>query len=55
MKRHEAPEKALQALFQIDVGHIPPVEALANVAGSSEADPFLRQLVLVGVYHQEEI
>ncbi|AMX82943.1 N utilization substance protein B [Geobacillus subterraneus] len=55
MKRHEAREKALQVLFQIDVGHIPPDEALGNVAGSGEVDPFLRQLVFGVVEHQEEI
>lgn len=55
MKRHEAREKALQALFQIDVGRIPPEEALQNVMGSEEADSFLRQLVFGVTEHQEEI
>jgi len=55
MKRHEAREKALQALFQIDVGHIPPEEALGNVAGSGEVDSFLHQLVFGVVEHQGEI
>lgn len=55
MKRHEAREKALQALFQIDVGRIPPEEALQNVMGGEEADSFLRQLVFGVAEHQEEI
>jgi transcription antitermination protein NusB len=55
MKRHEAREKALQALFQVDVGHIPPEEALQNVTGDKEVDPFLRQLVMGVTEHQEEI
>lgn len=55
MKRHEAREKALQALFQIDVGRIPPEEALQNVADGEEADSFLRQLVFGVTEHREEI
>ncbi|ABO67675.1 transcription antitermination factor NusB [Geobacillus thermodenitrificans] len=55
MKRHEAREKALQALFQIDVGHIPPDEAIGNVTGSGEVDPFLRQLVFDVIEHRAEI
>ncbi|BBW95650.1 MULTISPECIES: transcription antitermination factor NusB [Geobacillus] len=55
MKRHEAREKALQALFQIDVGRIAPEEALANVIGEEEVDPFLRRLVMGVVEHREEI
>jgi N utilization substance protein B len=55
MKRHEAREKALQALFQVDVGHIPPNEALQNVTEGKEADPFLRQLVYGVMEHQQEI
>jgi N utilization substance protein B len=55
MKRHEAREKALQALFQIDVGRIPPEEALQNVTGGEETDSFLRQLVFGVTEHQEEI
>ncbi|MGG3916616.1 transcription antitermination factor NusB [Parageobacillus thermoglucosidasius] len=55
MKRHEAREKALQALFQIDVGRIPPEEALQNVMGGEEADSFLRQFVFGVTEHQEEI
>ncbi|EZP76091.1 transcription antitermination protein NusB [Parageobacillus genomosp. 1] len=55
MKRHEAREKALQALFQVDVGRIPPDEALQNVTEGKAADPFLQQLVYGVVEHQQEI
>ncbi|ANB57651.1 transcription antitermination factor NusB [Anoxybacillus sp. B7M1] len=56
MKRHTAREKALQALFQIDVGHIEPEEAIQNVIKKEEeADPFLRQLVFGVMEHQTEI
>jgi transcription antitermination protein NusB len=55
MKRHTAREKALQALFQADVGGIDPQEAIKNVVEGEEADPFLRQIVLGVVEHQEEI
>lgn len=55
MKRHTAREKALQALFQIDVGRIEPEEAMQNVVDGGEIDPFFRQLVLGVVEHQAEI
>ncbi len=55
MKRHTAREKALQALFQIDVGHIAPEEAIRNVVNEDEIDPFLQQLVFGVVEHQTEI
>ncbi|ANB59700.1 transcription antitermination factor NusB [Anoxybacteroides amylolyticum] len=55
MKRHTAREKALQALFQIDVGRIEPEEAMQNIVAGEENDPFFRQLVLGVVEHQEEI
>ncbi|MBA2873418.1 transcription antitermination factor NusB [Thermaerobacillus caldiproteolyticus] len=55
MKRHAAREKALQALFQIDVGRITPEEAVQNVVHEEEVDPFLQQLVFGVVEHQEEI
>jgi N utilization substance protein B len=55
MKRHTAREKALQALFQVDVGGIDPQEAINNVVGEEEIDSFLQQLVFWVVNHQEEI
>ncbi|AKS38862.1 antitermination protein NusB [Anoxybacillus gonensis] len=54
MKRHTAREKALQALFQIDVGGIEPHAAIANVA-EEETDPFMEMLVFGVVEHQKEI
>ncbi|WP_110111274.1 transcription antitermination factor NusB [Bacillus sp. CGMCC 1.16541] len=55
MKRRTAREKALQALFQYDLGQIDPVEAIQNVAPQQEMDGFLKQLVLGTVEHKEEI
>jgi transcription antitermination protein NusB len=55
MKRHTAREKALQALFQVDVGGIDPQEALRNVVEGEEIDPFLRQLVEGVIDNQAEI
>jgi len=54
MKRHTAREKALQALFQIDVGGIEPHEAVANVI-EEETDPFMEMLVFGVVKYQKEI
>ena len=54
MKRHTAREKALQALFQIDVGDIEPHAAIANVV-ETETDPFMETLVFGVVEHQKEI
>ncbi|WP_163149938.1 transcription antitermination factor NusB [Anoxybacillus sp. MB8] len=54
MKRHTAREKALQALFQIDVGGIEPHAAIVNVA-EEETDPFMEMLVFGVVEHQKEI
>ena len=45
MKRREAREKALQALFQIDVGKVEREQAIEHVVEESEADPYLVQLV----------
>jgi transcription antitermination protein NusB len=53
MKRRTAREKALQALFQVDVSKTDPEEAIKNV--SEKDDPFLRQLVLGTVEHLSEI
>ena len=47
MKRRLAREKALQALFQIDMSGIEPAVALENVLEEEEeADDFLRELVI---------
>ncbi|WP_027407746.1 transcription antitermination factor NusB [Anoxybacteroides tepidamans] len=55
MNRHTAREKALQALFQIDVGRIEPEQAIRSVVNEGEEDPFLRQLVFGVIEHQAEI
>lgn len=46
MKRREAREKALQALFQIDMSDIPPEDALRNVVSEGQSDEFLRDLIV---------
>lgn len=45
MKRREAREKALQALFQIDVGKVERDQAIEHVVDEIEADPYLIKLV----------
>lgn len=45
MKRREAREKALQALFQIDVGKVERDQAIEHVVEEIEADPYLIKLV----------
>lgn len=55
MNRRLAREKALQALFQIEVGKAGPEEALENVTDEGTADPFLHDLVTRTVEHLEDI
>lgn len=55
MKRRTAREKALQALFQYDLGQAEPMEAIQNVVETEEIDPFLQKLVMGTVEHLEEI
>ncbi|WP_078545827.1 transcription antitermination factor NusB [Litchfieldia alkalitelluris] len=55
MKRRTAREKALQALFQIDVGDSDPREAIESVLEEGPGDDFLNQLVFGVVEHKEEI
>lgn len=46
MKRHTAREKALQALFQMHISEVDPLEAIQNVLEEDEhVDDFLHQLV----------
>ncbi|WP_040228704.1 transcription antitermination factor NusB [Bhargavaea cecembensis] len=44
MKRHEAREKAMQTLFQLDNTEMSPQEAMRHIVGE-ETDPFYEQLV----------
>ncbi|MCA1054778.1 transcription antitermination factor NusB [Rossellomorea aquimaris] len=55
MKRRVAREKALQALFQIDMSGIEPQEALVNVVDGEEVDAFLEGLVLGFMENKEKI
>ena len=55
MKRRVAREKALQALFQIDMSSIEPEEALSNVLEEEKMDAYLQQLVLGFIEHQDSI
>ncbi|RBP02591.1 transcription antitermination factor NusB [Rossellomorea aquimaris] len=56
MKRRVAREKALQALFQIDMSGIEPDVALTNVLEEDqEMDAYLQQLVLGFIENQERI
>ncbi|WP_226673103.1 transcription antitermination factor NusB [Rossellomorea aquimaris] len=55
MKRRVAREKALQALFQIDMSGIEPDVALTNVLEEEKMDAYLQQLVLGFIENQERI
>ncbi|KLV30298.1 transcription antitermination factor NusB [Priestia megaterium] len=55
MKRHTARQKALQALFQHDLGQTEPMEAIGNVVQNEKSDQFLESLVLGVTEHQQEI
>ena len=55
MNRRKAREKAIQVLFQIDVGKHTAEDALENVLEGQETDPFLKQLIDKTLEHLEEI
>ncbi|MEI2666561.1 transcription antitermination factor NusB [Rossellomorea sp. LJF3] len=56
MKRRVAREKALQALFQIDMSGIEPKVALRNVLEEEEKmDAYLEQIVLGFIENQERV
>ncbi len=55
MKRRVAREKALQALFQIDMSGIEPETALTNVLEEEMMDAYLQNLVLGFIENQEKI
>ncbi|MEK3890783.1 transcription antitermination factor NusB [Bacillus sp. FSL K6-3431] len=55
MKRRIAREKALQAMYQIDMSEADPAEALKNVLEDESPDPFLQKLVEGTVANLEEI
>ena len=55
MKRRTAREKALQALFQIDVSNTDPSLAIEHVLEGEKGDEYLSNLVIGVVEHKEEI
>lgn len=55
MKRHEAREKALQALFQIDMNEMDANEAINNILDGELSDSFLTELVTGTIQHLAEI
>ncbi|MGD6841400.1 transcription antitermination factor NusB [Bacillus infantis] len=55
MKRRTAREKALQALFQIDVSQADPSEAIDHVLEGEESDDYLTLLVTGVLENKEEI
>ncbi|MGV3489287.1 MAG: transcription antitermination factor NusB [Tuberibacillus sp.] len=54
MNRRQAREKAIQALFQIEVGGTSPDEAIENVT-EGKSDPFLNELVHQTYRHLDEV
>lgn len=55
MKRRTAREKALQALFQIDVSSADPGQAIEHVLEGAATDPYLERIVYGVVEHVNEI
>jgi transcription antitermination protein NusB len=55
MKRRTARERALQALFQIDVSNTDPASAIEHVLEGESGDDYLTRLVLGVVEQKEEI
>lgn len=55
MKRRVAREKALQALYQIDLSDIPVDDAIENVLDGEEQNDFLQALVVHTVENLDEI
>ncbi|MBG0917295.1 transcription antitermination factor NusB [Exiguobacterium sp. SRB7LM] len=55
MKRHEAREKAIQTLFQIEVSKLEVDEAIEFALDGAESDPFYEQLVTGTLEHIEDI
>lgn len=55
MKRRTAREKALQALFQIDMSEANPADAIIHVLEEEKSDEYLTNLVSGVVDHKEKI
>jgi len=55
MKRRTAREKALQALFQIDIGKNDTMEAYKYSLDGNEEDAYLKQLIFGTIEHLNDI
>ncbi|WHY65654.1 transcription antitermination factor NusB [Neobacillus sp. SuZ13] len=55
MKRRTAREKALQALFQIDISNTEPSDAIEHVLEGEAGDDYLTRLVLGVIEQKAEI
>lgn len=55
MKRRTAREKALQALFQMDINESAPEEAISHVLEGQQSDEYLTGLVMGVLQHKESI
>ena len=55
MKRRTAREKALQAIFQIDMNETPPNEAIEYVLNGESPDEYLEKLVVGIIEKRTEI
>ncbi|GGH79530.1 N utilization substance protein B [Pullulanibacillus pueri] len=55
MNRRKAREKAIQVLFQIDVGKHSARDALESALDGQKSDPFLENLVNQSLEHLDEI
>jgi transcription antitermination protein NusB len=55
MKRRIAREKALQAIFQIDMNETSPQEAIQYVLNGEPSDKYLEKLVVGVTEHREDI
>ncbi|MEL3961611.1 transcription antitermination factor NusB [Lysinibacillus endophyticus] len=55
MKRHDAREKAVQVLFQLDNTDLTLQEAIGHILNEEESDAFFEQLVYGVTEHLQEI
>lgn len=55
MKRRTAREKALQALFQVNVSQTDPNEAIEHALDEEQSDAFMNQLVFGTIEHVKEL
>ncbi len=55
MKRRTAREKALQALFQVNVSDTDPNEAIEHALDEERSNAFMNQLVFGTIEHEKEL